>query len=126
VRANYLMSPPLVVAYALAGRIDIDLAKEPLGTDPDGQPVFSEGCLADQRRGGVRGDAAVKPEHFKSSYAVVFEGDERWRPGRPQAARPSRGTIDSTYVKHPPYFEGMPPAPPATRHRGRAGPGGPG
>ena len=79
VRANYLMSPPLVVAYALAGRIDIDLDKEPLGTGANGQAVFLKDVWPSNDEVIATVDAAVKPAHFASSYAVVFEGDERWR-----------------------------------------------
>ncbi len=79
VRANYLMSPPLVVAFALAGRIDIDLDKEPLGEGRDGQPVFLRDIWPTSGEIADAVGKAVKPEMFEKSYAVVFEGDERWQ-----------------------------------------------
>ncbi|MEA2700902.1 MAG: aconitate hydratase [Myxococcales bacterium] len=107
VRANYLMSPPLVVAFALAGRIDIDLDTEPLGTDGAGQPVFLRDIWPTTDEVTKTMAAAIKPEMFVRSYSVVFEGDERWQ----KLAVPQGETYvwegDSTYIKHPPYFEGM-------------------
>ena len=79
VRANYLMSPPLVVAYALAGRIDIDLDKEPLGEGTDGKPVFLSDVWPTNSEVADAVGKAVKPAMFEKSYGVVFEGDERWR-----------------------------------------------
>src|SRR5262249_17981757 len=76
VRANYLMSPPLVVAYALAGRIDIDLDKDPLGTGKDDKPVFLKDVWPTTDEVSAAVAAAVKPDMFRKSYAVVFEGDE--------------------------------------------------
>jgi len=113
VRANYLMSPPLVVAYALAGRIDIDLDKDPLGTGKDDKPVFLKDVWPATDEVNATVAAAVKPDMFRKSYAVVFEGDERWRKldvpkGDTYLFEPA-----STYIKHPPYFEGMKKAPAA-------------
>ena len=80
VRANYLASPPLVVAYALAGRIDIDLDNEPLGTDTDGKPVYLQRHLADaSRKCSDAVGKAVQPEMFQQVYGEVFKGDEHWR-----------------------------------------------
>ena len=79
VRANYLMSPPLVVAYALAGRIDIDLDKEPLGEGKNGAPVFLRDIWPSSNEVSEAVSKAVKPAMFQQTYAVVFEGDERWR-----------------------------------------------
>jgi aconitate hydratase len=108
VRANYLMSPPLVVAYALAGRIDIDLDKEPLGEGAGGQPVFLRDVWPSNSEVAEAVGKAVQPAMFERSYSVVFEGDERWR----NLAVPLGDTYlfeaGSTYIKHPPYFEGMP------------------
>jgi aconitate hydratase len=111
VRANYLMSPPLVVAYALAGRIDIDLDKDPLGTGSDDKPVFLRDIWPTSDEVNALMAAAVKPEMFQRSYGVVFEGDDRWRKldvpkGDTYLFEPA-----STYIKHPPYFEGMRNAP---------------
>ncbi|HVR04242.1 MAG TPA: aconitate hydratase AcnA [Polyangia bacterium] len=106
VRANYLMSPPLVVAFALAGRIDLDLEKEPLGQGSDG-PVFLKDIWPSTKEVAEVMARAVKPEMFTKSYGVVFEGDERWQ----KLSVPKGDTYvfeeDSTYIKHPPYFAGM-------------------
>jgi aconitate hydratase len=106
VRANYLMSPPLVVAYALAGRIDLDLEKDPLGEGSNG-PVFLKDVWPSTAEVAEAMAKAVKPEMFTKSYGVVFEGDERWQ----KLSVPKGDTYvfedDSTYIKHPPYFAGM-------------------
>ncbi|HET9444439.1 MAG TPA: aconitate hydratase, partial [Acidimicrobiales bacterium] len=110
VRMNYLASPPLVVAYALAGSMDVDLRTEPLGEGTDG-PVY----LRDIWPGSAEIDAAVADavasDMFRSNYGEVFAGDERWQsiavPGGDRFAWDG----DSTYVRMPPYFEGMPPSP---------------
>jgi aconitate hydratase len=119
VRANYLMSPPLVVAFALAGRIDLDLEKEPLGQGTDG-PVFLKDIWPTTKEVADTMAKAVKPEMFTKSYSVVFEGDERWQ----KLSVPKGDTYvfeeDSTYIKHPPYFEGMPKMPGAVRELKKA------
>jgi aconitate hydratase len=107
VRANYLASPPLVVAYALAGRIDIDLDTEPLGLSQDGKPVFLRDLWPSRRDIEDTIRTAVKSETFRSTYKDVYTGDETWRTlpvpeGDRYAWEPG-----STYVKLPPYFEGM-------------------
>jgi aconitate hydratase len=112
VRANYLASPPLVVAYALAGRIDIDLTSEPLGLDKSGEPVFLKDIWPTQAEIRDTVHSAVKSEMFRTQYADVFTGDERWNglevpEGDTYAWEPS-----STYVRQPPYFEGMSETPP--------------
>ena len=107
VRANYLASPPLVVAYALAGTMDIDLYNEPLGHDRAGAPVFLRDIwpTQEQVRDTVR--AAVKSEMFREKYRHVFEGDDDWRNlDVPQGER-FDWAPNSTYVKAPPYFDGM-------------------
>jgi aconitate hydratase len=111
VRANYLMSPPLVVAYALAGRIDIDLDKEPLGEGSDGKPVFLRDVWPTSAEIADAVGKAVKPEMFEKSYGVVFEGDERWRNLDVPLGDTYAWDGASTYIKHPPYFEGMPKTP---------------
>jgi aconitate hydratase len=108
VRANYLMSPPLVVAYALAGRIDIDLDKEPLGEGSDGKPVFLRDVWPSNSEVADTVGKAVKPAMFEKSYSVVFEGDERWRKLDVPLGDTYQFDAASTYIKHPPYFEGMP------------------
>jgi aconitate hydratase len=106
VRANYLMSPPLVVAFALAGRIDIDLDKEPLGIDKVGQPVFLKEIWpsSEEIREAM---AVIEPAMFEKSYGVVFEGDERWQGLDVPKGETYVWDQVSTYIKHPPYFEGM-------------------
>ena len=106
-RASYLASPPLVVAFALAGRVDIDLAATPLGIGDDGRPVFLADVWpsADEIRTVI--GSSIDPELFRRTYATVFEGDERWRAlpipdGDRYAWDPS-----STYIARPPFFEGM-------------------
>jgi aconitate hydratase len=106
-RASYLASPPLVVAFALAGRVDIDLTREPLGTGDDGVPVFLADIwpAPDEVRSVI--GTAIDPELFRRTYAVVFEGDERWR----ALPIPEGGRYDwdtrSTYIAKPPYFDGL-------------------
>jgi aconitate hydratase len=107
IRANYLASPPLVVAYAIAGRIDIDLDKEPIGTDMAGQPVYLRDLWPTMSEVARVSSQSVKQAMFASAYATVFQGDARWR-GIPIL----QGTTyawdeSSTYIKHPPYFDGM-------------------
>ncbi len=111
-RANYLASPPLVVAYALAGRIDIDLTNEPLGTDKDGQPGLPARHLADPDGGARRRSPPPSRRRCSSSsYADVFEGDERWHGIAVPRGRPLRlGRQTRTYVRTPPYFDDMPDA----------------
>jgi aconitate hydratase len=106
VRANYLMSPPLVVAYALAGRIDIDLDKEPLGQGKTG-PVYLKDIWPSSNEVNETVAKAVKPAMFQQSYAVVFEGDERWRKLDVPLGQTYVWDSASTYIKEPPYFDGM-------------------
>jgi aconitate hydratase len=109
VRANYLASPPLVVAYALAGRMDIDLTAEPLGTGEDGREIFLKDVWPTARETDEAVRAAVSDTMFRESYADVFAGDERWQAvGAGQTGRMTYDWDDgSTYVRLPPYFEGM-------------------
>ncbi|MGX0976578.1 aconitate hydratase [Roseovarius sp. MBR-51] len=107
VRANYLASPPLVVAYAIAGDMNIDLSTEPLGTDRDGNPVYLKDIWPSQKEIADLVERTVTREAFQSKYADVFKGDDMW-----QAVETSEGeTYDwpaqSTYVQNPPYFKGM-------------------
>ncbi|MEN8375566.1 MAG: aconitate hydratase [Gemmatimonadota bacterium] len=107
VRANYLASPPLVVAYALAGRMDIDLYNEPLGVDADGRSVFLKDIWPTQSEIHEAMRSSVKREFFEREYAEVFAGDDRWR-----ALPVIEGALyewrdDSSYVKEPPYFAAM-------------------
>ena len=107
VKMNYLASPPLVVAYALAGTVNIDLSREPLGKDSAGNDVFLKDIWPSNQEISDAIAASIGPEMFKKNYADVFKGDSRWN----QIASPE-GEIfawsgDSTYIKNPPYFDGM-------------------
>jgi aconitate hydratase len=107
VRANYLMSPPLVVAYALAGRMDMDLYNESLGTDKNGAEVFLRDLWPTQHEVQQMIEQAVQTEMFQQNYAEVFRGDDHWNHiDVPQGAL-FAWDPESTYVKNPPYFEGM-------------------
>ncbi|MCX5766347.1 MAG: aconitate hydratase AcnA [Gemmatimonadetes bacterium] len=114
-RFNYLASPPLVVAYALAGRMDIDFASEPIGTGTDGTPVFLKDIWPSSKEVEDVVLSSVKREYFVKQYADVFAGDEQWR--AIPVPTGARYTWDdkSTYVKHPPYFEGMTMTPPGVQ-----------
>jgi aconitate hydratase len=111
VKMNYLASPPLVVAYALAGTMDIDLTTEPLGTGKSGNPVYLSDLWPSPKEIADIVQYALVPEMFTRDYADVFAGDDRWRdldvpPGDTYAWDP-----ESTYVRRPPYFDGMPAQP---------------
>ncbi len=107
VRANYLMSPPLVVAYALAGRIDLDLLTEPLGTGSDGKPVFLKDVWPTAAEVREVMGRAVKSEQFTREYGNVFEGDARWRAlPVPEGDRYAWDDA-STYIKRAPFFDGL-------------------
>ena len=126
VRANYLASPPLVVAYALAGRIDIDLASEPLGEDSASQPVYLKDIWPSPTEITEVIQSSVRSEMFKTQYAAVYDGDEQWNSMPVPEGETYAWDPDSTYVKLPPYFVGMSGEPEAGgRHRGspRAGGG---
>ena len=107
VRANYLASPPLVVAYALAGRVDIDMQKEPLGTDAEGKRVFLKDLWPTPEEINDVVKRSVRSEMFKKQYSEIFEGDATWR----SIHVPSGDLYDwsdrSTYIKKPPYFQKM-------------------
>ncbi len=110
VKANYLASPPLCVAYALVGRMDFDFAAEPLGSDPDGAPVFLRDIWPDPEEVNETVGSAIRAEMYTKNYADVFEGDETWK--AIEVPEGDRYTWpDSTYVRRPPFFEGMSPAP---------------
>ena len=111
VRANYLASPPLVVAYALAGRMTVDLTTEPLGRTASGEPVYLKDLWPSAAEVQEAMTAAVRTEQFTAKYATVFDGDDRWRglfaPGGDRFA----WTDESTYVRHPPFFQTLAPEP---------------
>jgi aconitate hydratase len=107
VKMNYLASPPLVVAYALAGTMDIDLVNEPIGTGSSGQAVYLRDLWPSPAEVQSVVDSAVAAEMFTRDYADVFAGDERWQELDVPAGDTFAWDPDSTYVRHPPYFEGM-------------------
>jgi aconitate hydratase A / 2-methylisocitrate dehydratase len=121
-RANYLASPPLVVAYALAGRMDFDIVNESLGSDKSGRPVYLRDIWPTPQEVETAMRDSISSDMFRKEYADVFTGDEHWR-----ALPIPEGDLyawdpKSTYIKHPPYFEGMPlkPGPLTDLHRMRA------
>ena len=119
VRANYLASPPLVVAYAIAGRIDIDLVNEPLGTGKDGRPVYLRDIWPTSEEVLDAVNRFVKPEMFEHEYGRVFEGDAMWQSVKTPEGNTFAWDSQSTYIKHPPYFESMrDPAAPVENIRG--------
>jgi aconitate hydratase len=107
VRANYLMSPPLVVAFALAGRIDIDLRKDALGKGRDGQPVYMADIWPSQREIEETMQHSITSEMFSKSYAEVFQGDERWRGLAVPKGETYAWEENSTYIRRAPYFDEM-------------------
>jgi aconitate hydratase len=113
VRANYLMSPPLVVAYALAGRMDVDLVTEPLGVGRDGRPVYLRDVWPTAQEIQDVVERHVEAGLFRKTYADVFRGDELWRALPVPAGERFAWEPASTYVRRPPYFEGMPREAPA-------------
>jgi aconitate hydratase len=107
VKMNYLASPPLVVAYALAGTIDIDLTSEPLGTDSDGTPVFLKDIWPSNKEISDLIATTINPQMFKNNYADVFKGDSRWNQIKSPEDKLFEWDSASTYIKSPPYFDGM-------------------
>jgi aconitate hydratase len=111
IKMNYLASPPLVVAYALAGTMDWDPESEPIGTDPEGADVFLREIWPDAADVARVVEASITKEMFTSDYADVFAGDDRWRALPTPEGKTFDWAPDSTYVRKPPYFEGMKPEP---------------
>jgi aconitate hydratase A / 2-methylisocitrate dehydratase len=114
-RMNYLASPPLVVAYALAGSMDIDLYHEPLGNDRDGQPVYLRDIWPSEAEVSELIGQSVQSDMFRKSYAEVFEGDEHWNSLEVPTGDRFAWDESSTYVRRPPYFDGMPATPEPVR-----------
>ena len=112
VRAAYLASPPLVVAYALAGTVDIDLTTDPLGTGRDGKPVYLKDVWPSAEEIRAVLASAVNPELFRKSYGKVFEGDEQWRSLAVPEGRSYAWDASSTYIQEPPFFVDLAPEPP--------------
>ncbi|ETW14498.1 aconitate hydratase [Roseivivax marinus] len=107
VRANYLASPPLVVAYAIAGDMNIDVANEPLGQDKDGNDVYLKDIWPSQAEIAELVEKTVTRESFQEKYADVFKGDEKWQSVETTDAETYDWPASSTYVQNPPYFQGM-------------------
>src|SRR6267154_1200336 len=107
VRANYLMSPPLVVAFALAGRIDIDLRKDPLGKGKDGNPVYLADVWPSQSQIAQTMQQSISSDMFTRSYGEVFQGDEHWRGLAVPQGETYSWEQDSTYIRQAPYFDNM-------------------
>jgi len=107
IKMNYLASPPLVVAYAIAGTMDIDITTEPLGTDQDGNPVYLRDVWPSPAEVQATIDQCIDADMFTSRYADVFAGDERWQSLPTPTGNTFAWDAESTYVRKPPYFDGM-------------------
>ncbi len=107
VKANYLASPPLVVAYSLAGRMDIDWQNEPIGSDQDGEDVYLRDLWPSAKEVSDTIATSVRAEHFSETYSDVFTGDDAWRSLEVPEGELFAWAPDSTYVRRPPYFDGM-------------------
>jgi aconitate hydratase len=107
VRANYLMSPPLVVAFALAGRIDVDMRKDPIGKGRDGQPVYLADLWPSSREVEETIKQSISSDMFTKSYGEVFKGDERWQSLSVPKGETYAWEKDSTYIRRAPYFDDM-------------------
>jgi aconitate hydratase len=115
VKMNYLASPPLCVAYALAGTMDIDIVDDPLGQDEEGNDVFLRDIWPSEHEVAQTIGEAVRADMFRRSYGEVFEGDERWNGLEVPEGERFAWDADSTYVRLPPYFQGMPAEPAEVR-----------
>ena len=115
VKMNYLASPPLCVAYALAGTMDIDIVHEPLGQDEQGEDVYLRDIWPGEREVAETIEQAVQSDMFRKSYGEVFEGDERWNTLEVPTGDRFAWEADSTYVRLPPYFQDMPAEPEPVR-----------
>ncbi|MFN8145999.1 MAG: aconitate hydratase AcnA [Candidatus Nanopelagicales bacterium] len=111
IKMNYLASPPLVVAYAIAGTMDMDITTEPLGTDSDGNPVFLKDIWPSPAEVQATIDSCIDADMFTSRYADVFAGDSRWQSLPTPTGDTFAWDAESTYVRKPPYFDGMPATP---------------
>jgi aconitate hydratase len=111
IKMNYLASPPLVVAYAIAGTMDVDITTEPLGTDADGNPVYLKDIWPSPAEVQATIDSCIDADMFTSRYADVFAGDARWQSLPTPTGDTFAWDSESTYVRKPPYFDGMPAQP---------------
>src|SRR5262249_2735948 len=114
VRANYLMSPPLVVAYALAGRIDTDITKDSLGSDKSGKPVYLRDIWPTQKE-VTDAVAAIDSQMFTRNYEAIFDGDEEWTTLADPKGETSAWAAGPPYTKRGPYFDDMPAQPAPVR-----------
>jgi len=121
VRANYLMSPPLVVAYSILGRVDCDITIESLGKDKTGKPVYLRDLWPTQQEVQAAVDKAINSSMFTSNYATIFDGDEEWKRLRVPQGETYHWDKNSTYIQRAPYFDAMParPAPVQDIHGAR-------
>ncbi|SIR88745.1 aconitate hydratase AcnA [Natronorubrum thiooxidans] len=108
IKANYLASPPLVVAYGLAGRMDIDLEEEPIGTNDEGEPVFLEDIWPDTEEVRQTIHESVSPDMFEEKYSSIYEGDERWEALDAPTGEVYDWDPESTYIREPPFFQDFP------------------
>src|SRR6056297_1773281 len=108
IKANYLASPPLVVAYGLAGRMDIDLEEEPIGTNDEGEPVFLEDVWPDTEEVRQTIHDSVSPDMFEEKYSSIYEGDERWEALDAPTGEVYDWDSESTYIREPPFFQDFP------------------
>jgi aconitate hydratase len=111
VRANYLASPPLVVAYSLAGSLKVDITREPLGTDKEGKPVYLKDLWPSSAEIAEIIRKVISQDMFRARYGDVFRGDDHWRAIRVEGGLTYKWADGSTYVQNPPYFEDMKPIP---------------
>ncbi|SES67741.1 aconitate hydratase AcnA [Oceanicella actignis] len=111
VRANYLASPPLVVAYAIAGDMNVDLTRDPIGHDPEGKPVYLKDIWPSTQEIAELVEKTVTREAFQKKYADVFKGDEKWQSVQTTDSLTYDWPPESTYIRNPPYFQGMSPEP---------------
>ncbi len=111
VKANYLASPPLVVAYALVGSMNINITRDPIGHDRQGEPVYLKDIWPTSKEIATIARSVVKPRMFRERYADVFKGDSQWRKIKFTGGLTYDWSDQSTYVQNPPYFDGMKPKP---------------
>ena len=107
VRANYLASPPLVVAYAIAGSLNVNVTTDPLGTDKDGKPVYLKDIWPSNKEIADIVRKVITPQMFLGRYSDVFKGDENWQGIAVEGGETYKWNGGSTYVQNPPYFEGL-------------------
>ncbi len=111
VKMNFLMSPMLVVAYALAGRVDIDLTNEPVGNDPNGNPVYLKDIWPSQKEINDLMMDCLKPEDFEKSYGVIYDGEEQWQNLEAPTGKNYEWSDESTYIREVPFFKDLPEKP---------------